>query len=70
MQRDTAYWTSAILNAAWHVRAARRDAERAQAVQLMGETVREAFASCDDYRPLLRAVAEGLTNVPDGRWSV
>ncbi len=56
----SARWTAEIFNAAWHVRNARPHS-RAQAVQRMGLTVAAAFSACEDYEPLLRAVAEGLT---------
>ena len=71
MQRDSAYWTAAILNAAWHVRANERSHERhAQAVQQLGALVRDAFQETDDFRPLLRAVAEGLSQAKDNRFAL
>lgn len=58
---------AAILNAGWMVRHYQRGGrlniqkvERAQAIQLLGLTVREAFASSDDFEPLLVAVVDAL----------
>jgi hypothetical protein len=57
---------SEIRNAAWMVRhyALERTpierARRAQAIQRMGLTVREAFDRCDDFEPLLAAICDGL----------
>ncbi len=58
-----AQWTAEIYNAAWHVRNVRTALpdRRRQAIQRMGVTVAAAFNTCDDYEPMLRAVAEGLT---------
>jgi hypothetical protein len=57
-----------IYGAAWRVRHYARGghmrtlqrAERAQAIRLLGLTVREAFNASDDFEPLLIAVFNGL----------
>lgn len=67
MAPDTASHVAAILNAAWMVRHYSRGgrtsigkAQRSQAIQMLGLTVREAFSNSDDFEPLLAAVADGL----------
>ena len=52
---------SAILNSWWMVRhyGHARSIQRKQAIQRLGLTIREAFASSDDFEELLRAVVEG-----------
>lgn len=67
MGPDSAEHIAAILNAAWMVRHYERGgrtstqrARRAQAIQLLGLTVREAFERSDDYESLLAAVVDGL----------
>lgn len=61
-------WVAAILNAAWQVRHYRRGgytkiqrAERQQAIQKLGLTVREAFNRSENFEPLLVAVFHGLS---------
>ncbi len=56
-----------ILNDAWMVRHHARggriqalSAGRDRAIEKLGLTVREAFASCDDFEPLLAAICDGL----------
>ncbi len=55
-----------ILNDGWMVRhyslqrTSVERARRAQAIQKMGLTVRNAFAQSDNFEPLLAAVADGL----------
>lgn len=58
---------AAIMNAAWMVRHHQRGGrssigrtQRAQAVQLLGLVVRDAFATSDDFEPLLAAIVDGL----------
>jgi hypothetical protein len=66
MAPDTATLVAAILNAGWMVRhyglqRNRTDrARRAQAIQSMGLTVRDAFNRSDDFEALLGAVVDGL----------
>lgn len=67
MAPDTGQLVAAILNAAWMVRhyarggrSAIQRTRRAQAIQKMGLTVREAFDSSDDFETLLGAVVDGL----------
>lgn len=66
MAPDPAALAASILNAAWWVRhyalqrtpAMRR--RRAQAVQRLGLTVRDAFNRSEDFEPLLVAIVDGL----------
>ena len=66
MQPDTGLLIAAILNAGWMVRnyalkrTRRGRLQRAQAIQRMGLTVRDAFERSDDYEALLGAVVDGL----------
>lgn len=67
MAPDTGGLVAAILNAAWMVRHYERGArtsilrkERLEAIQRMGLTVRETFASSEDFEPLLLAILDGL----------
>ena len=64
---DSPSQVAAILNAAWMVRhyarggrGALHSAQRAQAIQFLGETVREAFNKSNDFEALLAAVVDGL----------
>ncbi len=65
--RPTAVHVAAILNSAWMVRHYARGGrlaiqrtQRAQAIQRLGLTVREAFSTSDDFEPLLAAIVDGL----------
>lgn len=67
MGPDTPRHVASILNAAWMVRHYARGgrteiqrAERTQAIQQLGVIVRDAFAHCTDFEPLLAAVVDGL----------
>lgn len=61
MRRCTGDWEAEIRNSAWMVRHyCRNPLKRSQAIQRLGCTVREAFASSDDFEPLLTAVVDGL----------
>jgi hypothetical protein len=64
---QSAQHVAAILNAAWMVRHYARGGrssfqrpERAQAIQRLGLTVREAFNRSEDFEPLLVAIVDGL----------
>ena len=64
---DSPSLVAGILNAAWMVRhyarggrSAIRRAERAQAILLLGVTVRDAFNKSNDFEALLGAVVDGL----------
>lgn len=68
MAPDTGLLVAAILNAAYMVRHYSRGgrtrtqrSERAQAIQRMGLTVRDAFNRSSDFEALLGAVATGLS---------
>lgn len=55
-----------IRHAAWMVRHYWRNrTQRAQAIQRLGLTVREAFNSSDDFETLLVAVVDGLRPTDD-----
>lgn len=63
---------AAILNAAWmvryHARGARlsyMSAQREQAIQFLGLTVRAAFNGTENFEPLLLAIVDGLRPRPD-----
>lgn len=66
----TERYTSAIRNGGWmvrhYVRGGRMSqdsalaAQRREAIRQLGLVVREAFAACDDFEPLLAAVCDGL----------
>lgn len=66
MAPDSARLVADILNQAWMVRhyrlqrSAFQRLERAQAIQLLGLTVRNAFNSSDDFETLLGAIVDGL----------
>jgi hypothetical protein len=67
MAPDVTQLVSAILNDAWmvrhYVRGGRTSmgrAQRAQAVQKLGLTVRDAFNRSHDFEALLTAVVDGL----------
>jgi hypothetical protein len=67
MGPDSAVLTAGILNAAWMVRhyarggrSAIHSAQRREAIQALGVTVRDAFNSSDDYEALLAAIVDGL----------
>ena len=70
MAPDTGQLVAAILNDAWMVRHYARGGrvskasplarQRALAIRKLGLTVREAFASSQDFEPLLAAVVDGL----------
>ena len=64
---DSPSLVAGILNAAWMVRhyarggrSALQRAQRAQAIQLLGVTVRDAFNKSNDFEALLGAVVDGL----------
>lgn len=67
MQRaDTDALVAAILNDWWMVRhyargarVAMHSAERAQAIQKLGLTIRHAFSVSDDFEALIAAVLDG-----------
>lgn len=65
MDRGTSQHVAAILNDWWMVRhyAMQRTAtmrlKRAQAILKLGLTIREAFASSDDFEPLIAAILDG-----------
>ena len=66
MAPDSGLLVASILNDGWMVRhyalqRTRHDRDlRAQAIQKMGLTVRDAFARSDDFEVLLGAVVDGL----------
>jgi hypothetical protein len=67
LQADSAR-AAAILNAAYYVRYYRRPvqrAQRAQAIKLLGLTVRQAFNETENFEPLLIAVVDGLRPRPE-----
>lgn len=64
---ETGALVAAILNDAWMVRHYRRGGrvgvgklQRAQAIQKLGVTVRNAFNASTDYETLLAALVDGL----------
>lgn len=65
-QRRTADLVALILNDAWFVRhyalqrTPTQKIRRDQAVHKLGQTIRDAFTSSDDFEPLLEAILEGL----------
>lgn len=65
MAPETHQLEAAILNAWWMVRnyadqrTESRRLRRAQALQLLGLTVRHAFTVSDDFEPLLAAILNG-----------
>lgn len=66
-EKSSAELVSAIFNAAWMVRHYQRGGrltiqrlQRAQAIQRMGLTVRDAFNRSEDFEALLAAVVDGL----------
>ena len=68
MAPDTTRHVAAILNAAWMVRhyarggrSAIRRLERRQAIQFLGETLREALNASQDHEATLAALVEGLS---------
>ena len=64
---------AAIYSAAWWVRHYSRPAQRkqkAQAVMRLGLAVRAAFATSEDFGPLLYAVCDSLAVAPDLRFAV
>ena len=66
MDRGPQQYEHRILNACWMVRhyATQRTPamrlRRQQAIQSLGLVLREAFASTDDFEPLLVAIVDGL----------
>lgn len=67
MAPDSAPLVAGILNAAWMVRHYARGgrsrlqrAQRSQAIQQLGLTVRDAFNRSEDFEPLLAALVDGL----------
>jgi hypothetical protein len=55
--------STAIYNATWWVRhygGCRNPTKRAQAIQFLGLTVREAFNKSDDFETMLIALVDGL----------
>lgn len=70
MQPDSAALVAAILNAAYMVRHYRRRLARAQqdqAFHALGLAVRDAFNRSEDFRPLLQAIRDGLSERDDDR---
>lgn len=64
-------FAASIFNDAYMVRHYRRGVSRrlrAQALQKMGATVREAFSTCEDFEPMLYAIAVGLHDPLDPRF--
>ena len=68
---STELHVAAILNAAWRVRHYSRGARleiqrksRAEAIQLLGAAVRDAFQHSEDFETLLTAVVDGLSPRP------
>lgn len=75
MAPDTGVLVAAIYSACWWVRHYARGgrssiqrAERAQAIQRLGLTCRDALTKSDDFEPLLTAIVDGLAPRDDRRF--